>query len=133
MYCAGCHGADGRLGPAPPLNDSIFLAIVPDAELLRLVNEGRAGTPMPGFSQQHGGPLTDEQVRAVAEGIKPYFAEEPAAQMKLRSLPTTSPAYAFTAASRREAAGGSAGRRAFRPGLRRMPRRRRGGGRTWER
>ena len=33
--CAGCHGADGRLGPAPPLNDPLFLAIVPDASLFR--------------------------------------------------------------------------------------------------
>ena len=28
--CAGCHGADGKLGPAPPLNDPLFLAIIPD-------------------------------------------------------------------------------------------------------
>ena len=40
-HCAGCHGADGKLGPAPPLNDPIFLAIVPDAELLRVITEGR--------------------------------------------------------------------------------------------
>jgi mono/diheme cytochrome c family protein len=39
--CAGCHGADGNLGPAPPLNDPIFLAIVPDAELRRVITEGR--------------------------------------------------------------------------------------------
>ena len=53
--CAGCHGADGKLGPAPPLNDPIFLAIVPDAELLRVISEGRAVTPgqkspMPAFA-----------------------------------------------------------------------------------
>jgi mono/diheme cytochrome c family protein len=71
--CASCHGADGRLGPAPPLDDPIFLAIVPDEELLRLVERGRTGTPMPGFSQRHGGPLTKEQVQALAEGIKPRW------------------------------------------------------------
>ena len=37
--CSGCHGADGKLGPAPPLNDALFLSIVPDAELL-LVKKG---------------------------------------------------------------------------------------------
>ena len=44
--CAGCHGADGKLGPAPPLNDPLFLAIVPEAELLRIISEGEssAGT-----------------------------------------------------------------------------------------
>ena len=73
--CAGCHGADGKLGPAPPLNDPIFLAIVPDEELLRVITEGRTVTPgqkspMPAFARDRGGPLTAEQVQAVARGIK---------------------------------------------------------------
>jgi mono/diheme cytochrome c family protein len=73
--CAGCHGADGKLGPAPPLNDPIFLAIVPDAELLRVISEGRTVTPgqkspMPAFARDKGGPLTGEQVKVLAEGIK---------------------------------------------------------------
>src|SRR5262249_36816524 len=73
--CAGCHGANGKLGPAPPLNDPIFLAIVPDAELLRVIAEGRsvtAGqkTPMPAFAHEKGGPLTGGQVKILAEGIK---------------------------------------------------------------
>jgi mono/diheme cytochrome c family protein len=68
--CSGCHGADGRLGPAPPLNDPLFLAIVPDPELLRTVAGGRAGTPMPPFDRARGGPLTSDQVRALADGIK---------------------------------------------------------------
>ncbi len=29
--CAGCHGANGTLGPAPPLNDPVFRSIVPMA------------------------------------------------------------------------------------------------------
>ena len=40
-HCIGCHGADGRLGPAPSLNDPLFLAIVPDAELRHVISEGR--------------------------------------------------------------------------------------------
>ena len=73
--CAGCHGADGKLGPAPPLNDPLFLAIVPDVELLRVISEGRAVTaaqksPMPAFARSRGGPLTDAQVKVLAEGIK---------------------------------------------------------------
>jgi cytochrome c oxidase cbb3-type subunit 3/ubiquinol-cytochrome c reductase cytochrome c subunit len=73
--CAGCHGTDGKLGPAPPLNDPIFLAIVPDAELLRVITEGRTVTPgqqspMPAFVHDRGGPLTEAQVKALAEGIK---------------------------------------------------------------
>jgi mono/diheme cytochrome c family protein len=72
-HCAGCHGADGQLGPAPPLNDAMFLAIVTDDELLHLVDRGRAGTPMPGFSRRNGGPLTDKQVQILARGIKPRW------------------------------------------------------------
>jgi mono/diheme cytochrome c family protein len=68
--CAACHGADGRLGPGPPLNDPLFLALVPDGELLRVVRDGRPGTLMPAFAQDKGGHLTAEQVGVLAEGIK---------------------------------------------------------------
>ncbi|MFI5454767.1 MAG: cytochrome c [Isosphaerales bacterium] len=68
--CAGCHGAKGKLGPAPPLDDTIFLSIIPDETLLRVISEGRPGTPMPAFARDRGGPLTDTQVRALAGGIK---------------------------------------------------------------
>ncbi|HUY89974.1 MAG TPA: c-type cytochrome [Pirellulales bacterium] len=72
-HCAGCHGADGKLGPAPPLNDRLFLAIVPDDELLLTVAVGRRGTSMPAFAHRSGGPLTDEQVQILAAGIKPRW------------------------------------------------------------
>ena len=80
--CAGCHGADGKLGPAPPLNDPIFLAVVPDAELLRVITEGRPVTPgqkspMPAFARDRGGPLTAAQVEAVAKGMKARWGGAP--------------------------------------------------------
>jgi cytochrome c oxidase cbb3-type subunit 3 len=73
--CAGCHGVNGTLGPAPPLHDPIFLAVVPDAELLRVITDGRTVTPeqkspMPAFAQDRGGPLTGPQVKVLADGIK---------------------------------------------------------------
>jgi len=113
-HCAACHGADGKLGPAPPLNDPLFLAIVPDDELLRVIREGRAVTtsqksPMPGFSLGHDGslsptkakvwddlkkethadpkqqnPLTAAQVQVLTEGIKKHWGP-PASQAS--SLP----------------------------------------------
>jgi cytochrome c oxidase cbb3-type subunit 3/ubiquinol-cytochrome c reductase cytochrome c subunit len=71
--CVGCHGADGRLGPAPPLNDKLFLAQIPETELQRVITEGRPGTLMPAFATARGGPLTAEQVKILAEGIKPRW------------------------------------------------------------
>lgn len=69
-HCAGCHGADGTWGPAPPLNDPLFLAIVPPEELRRVIAGGRTGTPMPAFSAVSGGSLTDQQVSILAEGLR---------------------------------------------------------------
>lgn len=74
--CAGCHGAEGKLGPAPPLHDPLFLAIVPDAELFRVIHEGRPGTPMPAFARDQGGPLTPAQIEVLAQGIKARWGGE---------------------------------------------------------
>jgi mono/diheme cytochrome c family protein len=68
--CIGCHGANGKLGPAPPLNDGLFLALMPDTELQRVISEGRAGTLMPAFVATQGGHLTDAQIKALALGIR---------------------------------------------------------------
>lgn len=73
-HCAGCHGADGKDGPAPPLNDSLFLAIIPDEELRRVTVEGRTGTPMTAFAKDRGGPLTEKQIDIVAKGIRQLWA-----------------------------------------------------------
>jgi mono/diheme cytochrome c family protein len=75
MRCAGCHGADGKLGPAPPLNDPVFLAIVPDEVLRHVIAKGRVvsavqKTPMPAFARANGGPLTHDQVQVLADGLK---------------------------------------------------------------
>ncbi len=68
--CAGCHGADGRLGPALPLNDSMFLAIASDSELRQVIEAGRAGTPMSGFARANGGALTPKQIDVLVSGIR---------------------------------------------------------------
>jgi mono/diheme cytochrome c family protein len=76
MHCAGCHGADGQDGPAPPLNDPLFLAIVPNEVLHQVIREGRPGTPMTAFAKAKGGPLTDKQIDILAQGIKEYWKSE---------------------------------------------------------
>jgi mono/diheme cytochrome c family protein len=87
MHCAGCHGADGKLGPAPPLNDPLFLAIVPHAELLRVIREGRAVTPgqkspMPAFSVGEGSSLSRAQAKVWAE-LKEEIPADPRQQSPL--------------------------------------------------
>src|SRR5215472_9879820 len=39
--CAGCHGAEGKLGPAPPLNDPLFRAAISEQELTTTISDGR--------------------------------------------------------------------------------------------
>jgi mono/diheme cytochrome c family protein len=84
--CAGCHGADGKLGPAPPLNDPLFLALVPNAVLEQVVTEGRPGTLMPAFARAKGGSLTDAQVHALAAGIKTHWGP-------VKPAPSGAPSY----------------------------------------
>jgi len=77
--CSGCHGAAGRLGPAPPLADPLFLAIIPEAEFTRVVSQGRTATLMPAFAREHGGPLTDEQIGILVRGILAKWSNAEAA------------------------------------------------------
>jgi mono/diheme cytochrome c family protein len=72
--CAGCHGNDGKLGPAPPLNDPLFRALVPEHELHSILTGGRAKTLMPAFAQENGGPLSAAQIQVLVKEIKgiPY-------------------------------------------------------------
>ncbi len=77
--CAGCHGAQGKLGPAPPLNDKLFRSLITDDDLERIISGGRPGTLMPAFAEGSGGQLTAEQVVVLAQGIKSYWGPvEPA-------------------------------------------------------
>jgi len=78
--CAGCHGAEGVGGQAPPftLNDAEgeFVATVTwrapaintvllrfsEEELRQILIYGRPGTPMPAWGAEGGGPLTTQQI-----------------------------------------------------------------------
>ncbi|MFO0881591.1 MAG: c-type cytochrome [Gemmataceae bacterium] len=67
--CSGCHGAEGRLGSAPPLNDPLLLAILSEEQIRKVLQEGRPGTPMPLFAHANGGILTAEQIDILAQGL----------------------------------------------------------------
>jgi len=83
--CSACHGAQGRLGPARPLADPLYLAYVDPVRLRRIVAEGLPDTPMPAFGQAAGGLLTDAQLDALVRGIFERWGD--AARVKTVSLP----------------------------------------------
>jgi mono/diheme cytochrome c family protein len=68
--CAGCHGSDGRLGAARPLNDPLYLNLIGSEDLRQVIREGVPSTTMPAFGQKFGGPLTDAQVDLLADQIR---------------------------------------------------------------
>ena len=68
--CAGCHGADGHFGGALPLNNPAYLALVDDASMRDAIANGITGTSMPAFAVSSGGMLTDDQITAIANGIR---------------------------------------------------------------
>jgi cytochrome c oxidase cbb3-type subunit 3 len=75
VNCSGCHGADGRLGAARPLNDPLYLALVSNDTLRQMIAQGVPGTAAPAFAQQIGGPLTDKQIDILIEGMRSHWGK----------------------------------------------------------
>jgi cytochrome c oxidase cbb3-type subunit III len=73
--CSGCHGLEGKNGPARILNDSLYLAVIPREALKHTIENGRPGTPMPAWARSQGGPLTDAQVDVLVDGIYKNWAK----------------------------------------------------------
>jgi mono/diheme cytochrome c family protein len=67
--CSGCHGTDGRLGAARPLNDPLYLALVNPDVIRSVITAGVAGTAQPALAQSAGGTLTDEQIGILSTGV----------------------------------------------------------------
>ena len=80
QQCAGCHGRDGRLGAARPLNDAVYLALVPVPRLRQVIAEGVSGTAQSAFAMSAGGALTDEQIDALVQGLRTTWAHPDATQ-----------------------------------------------------
>jgi cytochrome c oxidase cbb3-type subunit 3 len=77
--CAGCHGADGRLGAAIDLNNPVYLGIIDDTSMRRVIAQGVPGTPMPQFAPEAGGNLTRHQIDLLIAGIRGNWAGAPGA------------------------------------------------------
>jgi cytochrome c oxidase cbb3-type subunit III len=70
QQCAGCHGRDGRLGAARPLNDPVYLALVPSERVRHVIAQGLPGTAQPAFALSAGGSLTNEQIESLVQGLQ---------------------------------------------------------------
>ncbi|MBV8049903.1 MAG: c-type cytochrome [Acidobacteriaceae bacterium] len=68
--CAGCHGARGRGGAAIALADPVYLAIIDEPSMRKVIANGVHGTSMPAFAQSAGGMLTDKQIDVITREIR---------------------------------------------------------------
>jgi cytochrome c oxidase cbb3-type subunit 3 len=73
--CAGCHGAEGKGGPAIALANPAYLAVADDAVLQSATAKGISGTSMPAFAQSAGGMLTSAQVDVIVKGIREHWSQ----------------------------------------------------------
>jgi cytochrome c oxidase cbb3-type subunit III len=67
--CAGCHGARGRGGAAIALANPVYLDIVDQGAMRKVIETGIHGTSMSAFAQSAGGMLTDKQIDVITSGI----------------------------------------------------------------
>jgi mono/diheme cytochrome c family protein len=123
--CAGCHGKDGKLGAAPPLNDPLFLALVEENTLRMVIDkgreeiaEGRKGALMPAFGGRPSTPvplpgkalvvkgnLTKQQIEVLVKGLRKEWG-------KLDKAPKDAPPYEADEKAGNKAAGAKVFQRA---------------------
>lgn len=68
--CAACHGTEGRGGAAIALSDPVYLAIVDEPSMRKVIANGVRGTSMSAFAQSAGGMLTDKQIDVITREIR---------------------------------------------------------------
>lgn len=73
--CAGCHGAGGRGGAAIALADPVYLAVVDEDTIRKVVTNGIKGTSMAAFGQSAGGMLTAKQIDILVTQIRARWSK----------------------------------------------------------
>lgn len=74
--CSGCHGTEGRGGPAIALADPVYLAIADDNAIRKVITVGAPGTAMPAFAESAGGMLTEKQIEVITRGIRSRWSQQ---------------------------------------------------------
>jgi mono/diheme cytochrome c family protein len=75
--CESCHGLAGEGGIGPALNSKQFLQKATDEQTRLLVSVGIPGSQMGAYSQDFGGPLTSEQIKALSVFIRSWEPDAP--------------------------------------------------------
>jgi mono/diheme cytochrome c family protein len=65
----------------------MYLAVVPRETLRTIIANGVPGTAMVGFSEEHGGSLTEKQIEALVEGISAWAKNRPSGALPVYSGP----------------------------------------------
>ncbi len=77
INCSACHGLNGEGGIGPALNSQQFLQSATDEQVRQLVAIGVPGSQMSAYSLDFGGPLTTEQIKAVATFMRSWEPDAP--------------------------------------------------------
>jgi cytochrome c oxidase cbb3-type subunit 3 len=85
--CRGCHGAPGEVSGSINLDNPTWLAVIPRETLRTVIANGVPRTAMIGFSEEHGGPLTEKQIDALVEGISAWAKNPPSGELPAYSGP----------------------------------------------
>ncbi len=86
--CAICHGPNGE-GRVGATLAKAWPSIRPDLRVRETIENGVPGSPMPAWSQQKGGPLSDQDVNDVVAFIlswSPPLAETPAVSVAVPAI-----------------------------------------------
>lgn len=75
--CSSCHGLNGEGGVGPALNSQQYLQAATDAQTEQIIAVGVPGSQMSAYSQDYAGPLTSEQIRALAVYIRSWEPDAP--------------------------------------------------------
>ncbi len=75
--CSSCHGLNGEGGVGPSLNSKQYLQAATDVQTQQIIAVGVPGSQMSAYSQDYAGPLTSEQVRALAIYIRSWEEDAP--------------------------------------------------------
>jgi len=77
LNCSACHGLNGEGGIGPALNSKQFLQASSDEQTQLLVAVGVPGSQMNAYSLDYGGPLTSEQIKAIATFMRTWEDDAP--------------------------------------------------------